>query len=559
MVTSMNELDNDFLIKRNNNNTIYGIQSLNCDPIDCDILLNLSKVIKKNCHTIRELSLHICVDRGYLHDIDILNEIIINCDKLFDGIISCININIFEFDILQVPHNVIKKYFDMIIMNKNIIFNNLSFLSININEYLLIFLNEYDNNNNINNKYLNPYQSFLCRHNKLNLNNISIQVHLSPNIVILSMDHDNDNLNSIQNLQEILSIFIWRLFGALYLSEIQLKSFYFWCRYNVEISKLIPLIESIINVNCNKNLISFDLNLSHLTSKYIDKILKCLINNCNKLKLNKFVLNSLDTDSFNNDINKSLKNEFLTLSNSANKTLINFLLYFNYLENIYLNIAQFQLYQFNQLIKTITNLLNIRKLYFGDSILPNISSCFDLYDDINIWQNFTKIIDKNGYNLDLISINIQKLDCIQQFLIKNTILIDSIFKLYFNINYKINIIMSFSTIYPKQILLIIIQFLFNYNNDFIISFSGSPKLLQSKLNILKYIKQFYSNFIFKNTNYTFYINKDIINDIPKKNILMTINGSVIINTKLQQDIDNNNNNNNNIDFPLPPLKYDQSV
>ena len=368
----LNELEEDFLVKKDENGNIYSIESINSYPIYAGSILLLSNGIKYYNKNIFSLKLHICVDRGYIHDKDILNNVRLNCDKLFDSIISCINLEEFEFYVLQFPHCVIKNYFERIIMNENVIFPKLNRFNIDINEHLLIFLNEYYGDNNINTRFsdLNIYQSFLVRHSKLNnLVHISIQVQLSPNTLMLSMSHQelNYDINTARNLQGILSHLIWRLLGGLYFSEIQLKTFYFWCRYNVDISKFIPLIKTIINGNCNKYLTEFNLNLSHLTSNYIDQILKCLIENCNKYKLISFTLNALDTENMNisiNSFNSSLKHHFLTLSKSANQSLTNFLLYFNQLQYLSLNMAQFQLHQYNQFIITINSLSNLSKIYF---------------------------------------------------------------------------------------------------------------------------------------------------------------------------------------------------
>eukprot|EP01084_Bolivina_argentea_P290758 499547_1 len=180
------ELEDDFMIVRDEYGNVASIQSINSYPIDYDVINALQMTIKQSFNSIKSLKLRLCVDRGYLHDDDILHEVTISCGKLFASIILCHNLECFEVYILQLPHHTIKNYFETIIMNDNVIFKSLYSLSIDVNEHLLIFLNEYYDINSTNiSKYtqLNLHQSFLLRH-KLSLTHISIQVHLSPNHIM---------------------------------------------------------------------------------------------------------------------------------------------------------------------------------------------------------------------------------------------------------------------------------------------------------------------------------------------------------------------------------------
>ena len=526
MENKLNELYNDFLVKRDLNGNIISIESINSYPIDCDSIKILGDAIEKYSNKIIKLKLRISVDRGYIHSTLIANELNEHGINLFNAIIKCINIEIFELCFLQFPHNLLKYYFNYIIMNDNVIFKSLYSFSFDINEYLLLFLKDYfdennDNqddeiqiyNNNENDKFkhLNIFSTFLLRH-KLYLNDIKIKVHLSPNIVMYSIS--NHSTETLPILRSILRTLIWRLLGSIYFSEIDIKSFYFYCRYNLNMTKFIPLIEHIITGNCKNRLSSFSLNCSHLQSNQIKKLLNILIKDCNKYKLNSFTLNGLDT--------------FPSFSNNANKSLQNFLNYFINLNELNLNIAQFQLYQYNNFIKTLKTHYNIKQLFIGDCCIPSIKSCgYGIYDEINIFNIFSELINNSiKNNISLISIDIQKLDVVAQFIMKCSIIIDSIYKLYINMQSQINIIYNIlsSNIYnyPQDIIHILIQYLFNYNDKLLISISGSPKLSKCKSNIIQYIKQQKQE-------------QDIIINIKKTVILgrpicLKVNGTLLVNT-----------------------------
>ena len=543
------QLENEFLIKKGAQNQVFAIgthtphsiytsamrqnhdstESIDSYPIDCDAINALSTTIITNSSSIKKLKLHLCVDRGYKYDDDILEEVISSCTGLFNAISSLTDtLEIFEINTLRLPHSMIKYFFDSIIMNEQIIFKRLYSLSININEYLLMFLKYYhlSDNQSVESKYknLNIYSSFLVRH-KVSITDISIQVTLSPNHIMSSIS--NNQLNNIQILQNILSILMWRLLGSIYYSEIQLRYFYLFCRYNVEITKFMPLLEHMINGNCTERLHTFSLNISHLQSAHscmiIQRLLQVMITHCNQQKLKHFKLNALDIADAANSYNAYLKHKFLTLSNNANKCLQKFIKHFVNLEDLSLNMAQFALYQYHQFIETVSK-SEIKKLYLGDSVIPSVSSSFDLYDDMNIFQKFVKLID-NGQNMKMIQVEIHKSDVVARFVKRNTILVDAIHKLYSDVNKGVRVIDSElqKRCYPKDIILLIIEYAYNCDDALVISFEGAASLSDCE----EYIKQQIQE------NNEIYLAKSGVN-LPQKHIELRINGTIVLSTDPNQ-------------------------
>eukprot|EP01083_Nonionella_stella_P094618 265548_1 len=514
------ELQDDFRIVRDETGFICGIKSLHSNPLDCDCLRMLDAALKQNYDSIQSLQLRIALDRGHVHDTEILNQVTIAFESLFDSITLCTNLQIFEFYVLQLPQHTIKYYFDHIIMNTNVVFKKLYSLSIDINEHILTFLKEYEDSytDNVSTyQSLNLYSSFLLRH-KSYLSDISVQVHLSPNHLMQISDLFD------YNLQNLLAIFVWRLLGSLYLSEIQLRSFHFWCRYNLSINKLIPLLQQVIKGNCTQRLHTFSLNICYLKSNHIGCLLDSLKETCDVNMLRSFTLKALDDVNVINWYNNSLKKRVLTFSNPANKSLQSFLSHFVHLRCLSLNVAQFQLHQYNQLIQALSNpeSAHLEALHLGDCCIPSCAE-FGFYDDVDIWNTFAALIG-NAHNMKRIEVHIKKQNVMDQFIKKKTVIVDAIYGLYHNVQKQmISIYNELQAMdYPQEIIALIVDYCYNYNHALVISIEGSPKLMDCISSIPKYIGQFHDNEIYTHSN------------VPPKAIRMLVNGLVVLDTQPEQ-------------------------
>merc|ERR1712130_156513 len=105
--------------------------------------------------------------------------------------------------------------------------------------------------------------------------------------------------------------------------------------------------------------------------------------------------------------------------------------------------------------------------------IPSVSASFDLYDDMNIFESFCKIIER-AQDMEMIKVEIQKADVVSRFLMKNKILMDAIQRLYRGMRRQIGLIDAElkRKKYPKEIILLIIGYLLNYERPLIISFEG---------------------------------------------------------------------------------------
>merc|ERR1712176_1159868 len=114
-------------------------------------------------------------------------------------------------------------------------------------------------------------------------------------------------------------------------------------------------------------------------------------------------------------------------------------------------------------------------------------------------------------DMEMIKVEIQKADVVSRFLMKNKILMDAIQRLYRGMRRQIGLIDAElkRKKYPKEIILLIIGYLLNYERPLVISFEGAATLCN-----------------WKQCNDADQIVESVDNDLPQKHIQLWINGSI---------------------------------